>query len=113
MGAHYRSGAQRDVESQKADIYRDSIKSPVSPSKLKVQELINQQMIQSSKSIQTLNKDSYFADYNKKVKDILYVINNFMVTEIDTLKKDKLPAEYYHLRRNFDILYRVFKVHLV
>lgn len=56
-------------------------------------------------------KEEHFTDYSVRAKDVMRLIENFMVTEINTLKKDNLPGEYYVLRKNFDILYRLFKVH--
>jgi len=59
-----------------------------------------------------VNKDNYYADYQQRARDLMKVIDNFMVAEIHTLKKDNLPGEYYVLRKHFDMLYRLFKVDL-
>ena len=71
-----------------------------------------QESFSEPRTTPVVNKDSYYLDYNQKVKETMSVIDNFMVSEIETLKKEKLPPEYYLLRKNFDILYRVFKVFL-
>jgi hypothetical protein len=57
-----------------------------------------------------LDRESYYADYHQRAKDLIRLIENFMAAEISTLKRDNLPGEYYVLRKNFDILYRLFKV---
>lgn len=83
-----------------------------SPNK-RIQELLvgEQSSIEASRMrAPPVNRDSYYVDYNQKVKEVMGVLDDFMVSEINTLKKEKLPAEYYLLRRNFDILYRIFKV---
>lgn len=83
-----------------------------SPNK-RIQELLvgEQSSIEGSRARSPpVNRDSYYVDYNQKVKETMGILDDFMVSEINTLKKEKLPAEYYLLRRNFDILYRIFKV---
>ena len=95
-----------------------SPQNKVSSPKVRVQEILRKERwipaaaVETRETISAANRESYFADYNRKVKDVMGTIEDFMVAEINTLKKDKLPAEYYHLRRNFDILYRVFKVQI-
>jgi len=96
-----------------ADTFGRSPQAKISSPKVKVQEILRKERASSAvdvrNTVSAANRESYFADYNRKVKDIMGTIEDFMVAEINTLKKDKLPTEYYHLRRNFDILYRVFK----
>ena len=38
------------------------------------------------------------------------LIDHFIISETHTLKNEKLPGEYYVLRKNFDLLLRLFKV---
>jgi len=108
-----RSRQNTDLELMSADTFGRSPQAKISSPKVKVQEILRKERASSAvdarNTVSAANRESYFADYNRKVKDIMGTIEDFMVAEINTLKKDKLPTEYYHLRRNFDILYRVFK----
>jgi len=108
-----RSRQHTDLETMSADTFGRSPQAKISSPKVKVQEILRKEKATAEvikNTIPPANRESYFADYNRKVKDVMGTIEDFMVAEINTLKKDKLPAEYYQLRRNFDILYRVFKV---
>ena len=54
--------------------------------------------------------DNYFLEYNDKVKEIMQALDNVTNYELSQANKTNLPAEYYLLKRNYDVLYSLFKV---
>lgn len=57
-----------------------------------------------------LNKDTYYIDYKTKAQDVAQIMDSFVLKEGSSAKKTSLPGEYYVLKKNFDLLYDLFKV---
>lgn len=59
---------------------------------------------------QNLDKDTYYTDYKHKTREIVNIMNNFLSKEAIAAKKVNLPGDYYVLKKNFDLLFSIFKV---